>query len=673
LGAGVTEEADGSRPVDVANHSSVDPAALALALGHSGTLDPRAAAFLEKQGRLSDEQIKVAGAQELVLRLQAEDLKREDRLRHWSLRVRHVSDVLKVAFEIAIAFIVLSVATGIGAAIWTASHDDGLVIESFSVPPDMAARGLSGEVVAGQLLDKLVQMQAATGSNRPAKSYANNWGNDIKVQIPDTGISAGEAYRFLSQWLGHQTHISGEVFRNASGITVTARVAGDGAATFSGTESNLDALVQRAAEQVYERTQPYRFAIYEDDKGSVAPARAALQRLVTENSGVERAWAEVGLSTIEENEVGGDAYAALRYLRVAVVDGPDLGIARSDLAGAESTFGHDEARLAAIRANLDIIHRGMISNPRCAAVNEPLSRGIIAAGHGEYRDAAALYAEAMRLPGCSGGSEIARTSLPIALGLQHDLTAARANDDGIVEPPSPATNRVDAIETAQDRRVAGLWLDFVLSDWPAIKNATAEYAKLLPTLGGEGTMTYRTLGTSMLALATARMGHVPGGEAEISATPLDCYFCVRARGQIAALDKRWSDSERWFAVATKLAPMLPFAWSEWGETLLAHGNIDGAISKFTLAHQMGPHFADPLELWGEALMQKNRSDLALAKFEEAEKYAPRWGRLHLKWGEALSYLGRKDEAAAQFQEASRMDLIPTEQSRLAADAALGRH
>jgi tetratricopeptide (TPR) repeat protein len=628
--------------------------------------------FLEKQGRLSDEQIKVAGAQELVLRLQAEDLKREDKLRHWSLRVRHISDVLKVAFEIAIAFIVLSIAVGIGAAIWTASQDDGLVIESFSVPPDMAARGLSGQVVAGQLLDKLVKMQAATSSNRPAKSYANNWGNDIKVQIPDTGVSAGEAYRSLSQWLGHQTHISGEVFRTTNGITVTARVVGGGAATFSGPESDLDALVQKAAEQVYERTQPYRYAIYEVDKGEIALARTVLHRLVAENSGIERAWAEIGLGTLEQDEAGGDTHAALRYYRAAVADDPDLGLARADLAGAESDLGHDEAHLATVQSLLGLVHRGIVTNPRCAAVREPVDRGIIAGALGNYRDAAQLYAEAMRLSGCPTALNDARTDLPVALALQHDGTAARASENGATEPPS-ASNRIDTIETAQARQVARLWLNFALSDWPAIKSAAADYAKMLPALGGSGTMSYGTLGTSMLALATARTGNVPAGEAAISEAPLDCYFCARARGQIAALGEHWSESARWFTVATRLAPTLPFAWSDWGEVLLAHGDTDSAISKLSIAHQKGPNFADPLELWGEALMLKNRSDLALEKFGEANKYAPRWGRLHLKWSEALFYLGRKVEARAQAQAVSGMDLSATDRARAARDVALMRH
>ncbi len=50
---------------------------------------------------------------ELVV-LQIEESRREDSVRHWSLRIRHVSDVLKLGFELAIAFIVLVVAAGLG-------------------------------------------------------------------------------------------------------------------------------------------------------------------------------------------------------------------------------------------------------------------------------------------------------------------------------------------------------------------------------------------------------------------------------------------------------------------------------------------------------------------------------------------------------------------------------
>ena len=64
----------------------------------------KADAYLEKQNELAD--------------LQIEDLKRENAIRHWSLRVHHISDVLKLGFEMAVAFIVIAIAIGFGFEIW---------------------------------------------------------------------------------------------------------------------------------------------------------------------------------------------------------------------------------------------------------------------------------------------------------------------------------------------------------------------------------------------------------------------------------------------------------------------------------------------------------------------------------------------------------------------------
>ncbi|MGA9794994.1 MAG: hypothetical protein WBQ17_05590, partial [Rhizomicrobium sp.] len=222
------------------------------------TMAGTASASREKADAYLDEQIELSRKQSAIADLQIEDLKREDKLRHWSLIVHHFSDVMKLAFEFAVAAIVLGILALLTGAVWSAAHEKGLVIEAFSVPPDMAARGLTGQAVAAQLQDKLTAMQVATVSARPAASYSNNWGNDIKVEIPNTGVSIGEFYRYLVSAFGHQTHITGEVFRAANGISITARASGDGGATVSGAETNLDALLQQAAENIYARTQPYR-------------------------------------------------------------------------------------------------------------------------------------------------------------------------------------------------------------------------------------------------------------------------------------------------------------------------------------------------------------------------------------------------------------------------------
>jgi hypothetical protein len=52
------------------------------------------------------------------------------------------------------------------------------------------------------------------------KSYANDWGQaGIKLDIPETGVSLTELDDFLREKLGHDTHITGEIVRTASGVT----------------------------------------------------------------------------------------------------------------------------------------------------------------------------------------------------------------------------------------------------------------------------------------------------------------------------------------------------------------------------------------------------------------------------------------------------------------------
>jgi len=168
-----------------------------------------------------------------------------------------------------------------------------------------------------------------------------------------------------------------------------------------------------------------------------------------------------------------------------------------------------------------------------------------------------------------------------------------------------------------------------------------------------------------LALAKAKSGDIAGAQAVIAATPGDCYDCVRVRAVIAAQARQDGRADYWFARAVRQAPSLPMAYSDWGAALLARGDAGGAIAKFTIANQKGPHFADALELWGEALMAQKNPDAALEKFAEADKYAPNWGRMHLKWGEALAYAGSKDEAKAQFARAAGLELSPADKAELA--------
>jgi len=635
----------------------------AMALGLAGASREEADTFLRTQRHLSDKQIALAD-------LQIEELNGENKLRHWSLLVRHVSDVMKVAFQFAVAFIVLAVALFIGGAVWSAAHDDGLVIEAFSVPPDMAARGLTGQVVASQLLDKLAAMQNATNSARPAQSYASNWGGDIKVEIPDTGVSVGEFYRYLAGWLGNETHITGEIYRTASGISVTAR-AGDAGETASGNETDLDKLLQQAAEKIYQRTQPYRYAVFLEGgahgtQAQIARARDILNGLVTEGSSLERAWAYIGIGG-GLDQLSGDLRGGLVQLHKAEALTPDLALIYQDMDYNEAALGHIEASLADARTAVKLLAKGNSGmSERARTISLPAERASVAFSINDFVSALRFEKEAAALPDYSGISEGALESVFLDQALLHDERAAwdawsslPPDSDELVRA-SRAVNEIQALYWMQN------W-SAVVAKRGAVESAGRNVSRL-PGVTPVYLSNFLSIEVwPYVAASLAMTHHLSEAHALIDKTPLDCYDCLRNRAIIDAEEDNLRGAAFWFARATALGPSVPMAYFQWGQMLLDNGNYDEAITKFALANQKGPHFADPIEMWGEALMLKNRSDLALAKFEEANKYAPNWGRLHTKWGEALGYVGRKDDARAQYHIASMLDLSVADKAELARD------
>ena len=247
------------------------------------------------------------------------------------------------------------------------------------------------------------------------------------------------------------------------------------------------------------------------------------------------------------------------------------------------------------------------------------------------------------------------------LAALHEPVAARAALADYPKVPAVIANAGSySMQLLRARMLAAL----AEQDWPAVLAAEQDFAPLAAQYPGLAELR-PTFFDPSVALALAHMGQFAAAEARLKPMPGDCYPCLRARAQVAALQGQDARADFWFARAAAIAPSSPYAESEWGQVLLARGKPDEAIEQFNIANKKGPHFADPLEGWGEALMAKNQSHLALAKFAEAEKYAPNWGRLHLKWGEALAYSGKKDEAAKQFARAAQLDLTLSDKAELA--------
>jgi tetratricopeptide (TPR) repeat protein len=633
----MTEEADDTTP------SPVDSIAAAFAIGSASR--ERADAFLKKQ--------------ELLVELQIEDMRREDSVRHWSLRVRHISDVMKLSFELALGFILLVVVAAIIGALWSSEEATGVVISPFSVPPDLAARGLTGEVVATKMLDRLSDMQVRTNSVRAASSYANNWGSDIKVQIPDTGVSVGELIQYLHGWLGHETQISGSVYRTPSGIAVTARAGGVSSPVFTGADADLDALIQKAAEAVYRSTQPYRYAVYLDQSGHNAEAYAAYQALIATGTRIDRAYAYSAVANDLPLDTGN--FEKARQMSVAALAiAPKLLLARENLEQNDALQHHDEQTFEDIRED-----RALEAQGRDPTMDEvDFAKDVLqddskfAFSLGDFQAALKADSEIAASQDKGNSVEEAHRSMVTDCGMLHDAECFR---NVVAELPAVADDSIAqfAREGATQTADSGLerWTDIVAIE-PGMR---ARFDKL----GVRGNIFLVRNELPLTALAHAELGDFRTAHAEIDRTPLDCVSCLRSRGTIDALAGDWRGAQYWFARAVSGSKSLPFAYLDWGASLLREGRYDGAIAQFTLANQKGPHFADPLELWGEALTAKNRSDLALPKFAEACEYAPHWGRLHLKWGEALLWSADNAGAQKQFDIASTLDLSSTERLELA--------
>jgi len=613
--------------------------AAALAVGRDGA---RADTFLDEQTKLT--------------RLQIEQIEEENTTRRRILKLEHASAAMKLAFELALAIIFTAIAIGLGAAVWSAATDNGLVVESFSVPPDLAGKGLTDDVVAAKLLDKLSSLQAQTVSSRAATSYANNWGSDIKLQIPDTGVSIGEFNRSLHAWLGHQTRITGEVYRTPAGLAVTARAGNNTSPTFNGSDADLDKLIRQAAESVYRATQPYRYAVYLANVGRNKEAEAAYLQLIDNGSPTDRAWAHIGIENIYANR--GERKHALAMLARALALKPDFIMAYINRAGLEGQFQHDEASLAAIKKAAEVARgprdRDMSDIAWQLALLQAESN--VAGSTGDYSGQLEFDRQIEALPNFNNSADNAHQNDITTYAFLHDQAASEA----AFEAMPPATSELAFLQRDGNHSFARL----ILGEPDLVLALRTRFDASLGKLGRLGPVIEQRQFWPFVAYGQALKGDFKGAHATADRTPVDCNQCLRVRGIIDMLQKNWGGAGYWFARATRDAPSVPLAWSDWGHMLLEKGDFDGAIAKFEVAYGLSPRFADPIEMWGEALAKKGRADLALKKFEEANRYTPHWGRLHLKWGEALLWSGDKTGAAKQFALARTLWLTAPEKTEL---------
>ena len=555
--------------------------------------------------------------QSRLLKIQAEHLKDEHALRLEQLRnqlreerIRGFGLRLRVAFQVFVAL----VATVIGAIFFVMLQDAiasrRVVIEPFHTPPDLAARGIDGAVAASGLLDDLSRLQDSTRGTAAARELSGAWTSNITLAVPETGISMGEVSRLLTERFGHDEHIAGDLVETVTGgLALTVRGHRVLPKTFSGSATELEKLTVAAAEYVYAKSQPVRWASYlvstERNEEAIAFCRTAVSRAeLEERPRLLQMWA-----TAIEN-VGGSNREALALYRAAVKLEPNLWVVHADIQNELMLLGDEEG---AWRAGEDM-RQAAGGRPGRAREYDFINWDLLTWNLQAWLNSMVASDEATHGMGASQSSSgVAIAEVQSRL---HDADAAELALKTTREDPHDPT--IAALTHFVHGRLAAE-ADDTASAAAEMEAFGIAYANPLVSSNNPGYQCW-------VALAEEAAGRRDKADALLrsAGTFVDCY---RFRADI--LDGRgdWAGAQRAYADAVALGPDLPAAYYSWGVALARHGDVAGATAKLEEANQRGPHWADPLKTWGDVLVKQGHGKEALAKYDEALKYAPNWPAL----------------------------------------------
>ena len=601
---GEEEKAEAEAAAERASAEAFAAAVAAEQAKHHPGVARATEAFLDEQRLLLQGQREELAEQRPLRLSHLHSQSREGKLRRFGQRIRNGMQVLT-----AVVFAVIGV--GLGVMVYDAFTARSVVVEAFDTPPALAARGLSGTVVAGGLLDQLTRLQAATRAGVAKRHLSNAWTGDIKVEVPETGLSLSDVDRMLKARFGHDLHIGGDLVQtDTGGLALTVR--GDGVLpkVFTGAAGDLDALTTQAAEYIFGQSQPAVFAAYLGNAGRNADAVAFAKAAYATTNAEDRPyllneWANALGST------GAPPQAALPLYREALKQKPDYWTVYNNVMNSAWLLGDEEG---AWRTG-ETMRKAAGGRPGRAPELDYQNWDVFTWNLQAWRAAALADAATDQGVGTNvtaQGPNIADANVRLHDPADAEFQLQTAQGDA-KDPTIPALTHFIhgrlATEAGDGVRAAAEMEAFA-----------AAYADPVISSNYPGYLCW-------VAPAEELAGHPDRADAALKAGGhyVDCY---RFRGDI--LDHRgdWTGAQQAYAAAVAIAPDLPAGFYSWGVALARHGDLTGAIAKLTAANQRGPHWADPLKAWGDVLARQGRWREALARYNAALKFAPAWAELH---------------------------------------------
>jgi tetratricopeptide (TPR) repeat protein len=623
LGGLLGGEPEGGEEEAAESRIAAEAFAAALAADHA-KYDPgvaRAAErFLDKQARLLDAQTAELEEQRPLRLRHLQNQSREGKLRRAGQRIR-------LAMQVFIGLILTVLGLGVLVMLHDAFESRSVVVDAFRAPLAVASRGMTGDVVAEGVLDALQKMQNATRATERGLNTRGAWTSDVKIEVPETGVSIGEINRLLHERFGHDVHIRGELIQtDANGLALTVRGEGVPAATFTGGAGDLQKLTIQAAEYVYGRSQPLRYAAYLMDESRYGDDGAflagAFPRATSdpERAQMANAWGNAYAGLYQP------APAAAKYRLAMNFSRPRTSVwwkAWGNLVGSVGASQGEEAGWRDGRAMLQAAAAApkrerppmvTLVNPAQMTWDLPLY-------------VTANLTDAIQNGGAGAQATLDGPQIADEYALMHDTQqAARyiaASD------PTDYTTKAEvlllqgyAALNRGDPQSAVTPLEAFYRAWLADPNLQYTY----------------NFQPCFAALAYGLTGRLKEAEAVFKRAGL-WSLCDALHGDVLAHAGDAAGAERVWADAIRAAPDLAPIPLHRGLFELGRGDLAAAEADIATAAGKAPHWADPWKAWGDVLAREGQWKQARAKYDEALKYAPAWAELHQARDAAIRHGG----------------------------------
>ena len=538
-------------------------------------------------------------------------------------RMRYVGYRFRALLLVAALLVVAAVASSFGVMVYDAATSHSVIVDTFTAPPALAARGVTGGVVASDVLDALRKLQVATRTASAGMEARGAWANDIKIEVPRTGISIGEMSRLLHDELGHDVHIGGDLTQGPAGqLSLTVRGTDIPASIITGGPPDLGLLTERAAEYVYSRVQLWNYGTFLVDSGRYRDAIAFLPGALSRStSDLERA--ELLNIWGDALPAPGEGAVAAEKFRMAMT-----------LLPSESKQWWD-AWSNVIEAVWD-------------------AQGEEAAWHeSKAFTRAALSAPKRKRPSIS----ISASPEQIMWEPQLLLLTFLTNRGGGGVQTSPIDPLIaDAANLLHDPEQAALYMSMsdphgdttkaeaAFLDGSAALDRGDPAAAIAPLLAFDRVWLGNPLIQSndpdqpcFLGRAYGLSGDLARAAGAFDQVSQPWSRCYAFRGDVLVHAGDRVGAQHVWAEGIRLLPDLPNVYLARGKWEMQQGDLEAASEDLSTASAKAPHFADPLKAWGDLLAREGRWDEARLRYDIALHYAPHWTALQTARVMALNH------------------------------------